>query len=130
MNTEIKPVGVAAPPATYALAVLSPAASKLVHTAGIVPTDPQGNVALDLIDQAHEVWRTIAALLADANMTTTDIVSYTTYVVDGGDLSVVMAARDKALDGHRAASTLVVVPRLARPEWLVEIAVIAASTRA
>ena len=33
---------------------------------------------------------------------------------------------DAALDGHRAASTLVTVPALARPEWKMEISVIAA----
>jgi len=38
----------------------------------------------------------------------------------------VMAARDVALDGHRAASTLVTVPALARPEWRMEIALVAA----
>jgi len=39
---------------------------------------------------------------------------------------VVMAARDRALGGHRAASTLVTVPALARPEWKMEIAIVAA----
>jgi enamine deaminase RidA (YjgF/YER057c/UK114 family) len=38
-----------------------------------------------------------------------------------------MAARDAALDGHRAASTLVIVPALARPEWRVEVSIVAAS---
>lgn len=56
-----------------------------------------------------------------------DIVSVTTYVVHGEDLAAVMAARDRALSGHLAASTLVTVPALARPEWRVEIALIAAS---
>jgi enamine deaminase RidA (YjgF/YER057c/UK114 family) len=63
-------------------------------------------------------------------MTTTDIVSVTTYVVATttlpDDLKIVMAARDRALNGHLAASTLVTVPALARPEWKMEIAVIAA----
>ena len=36
-----------------------------------------------------------------------------------------MAARDAAFGGHVAASTLVTVPALARPEWLVEVAVVA-----
>jgi len=40
----------------------------------------------------------------------------------------VMAARDAALDGHRAASTLVTVPALARPEWRMEVAVVAAGS--
>ena len=58
----------------------------------------------------------------------TDIVSITTYVVAGQELGPVMAARDAAFGGHLAASTLVTVPALARPEWLVEVAVVAAAT--
>ena len=54
------------------------------------------------------------------------IVSVTTYVVPGQNLAAVMAARDRFLDGHLAASTLVIVPELAQPAWRVEIAVVAA----
>ena len=57
----------------------------------------------------------------------------TTYVVNSPNsaeleqnLKSVMAARDAALSGHRAASTLVTVPALAKPEWLMEISVLAA----
>jgi len=46
--------------------------------------------------------------------------------VVGQPLAGVMAARDRVLGEHRAASTLVTVPALARPEWLMEISVIAA----
>jgi enamine deaminase RidA (YjgF/YER057c/UK114 family) len=55
----------------------------------------------------------------------TDVVSITTYVVPGQDLGVVMAERDRALEGRLVASTLVVVPELAQPGWKVEVAVIA-----
>jgi enamine deaminase RidA (YjgF/YER057c/UK114 family) len=66
-------------------------------------------------------------MLRDAQMAPTDVVSVTTYVVVGEDLAQVMAARDDALGGHRVASTLVTVPALARPEWRMEIAVVAAN---
>jgi hypothetical protein len=39
-----------------------------------------------------------------------------------------MTARDHFLLGHLAASTLVTVPALARPQWLMEIAVVAAAS--
>lgn len=126
MNRELKPSGVAAPAANYALGVAAYSPDVLVHTSGIVPTRPDGSVPDDLGEQAATVWSTIAALLADAQLSMSDIVSVTTYVVDGQDLPTVMAARDAAMGGHRAASTLIVVPRLARPEWLMEIAVVAA----
>jgi enamine deaminase RidA (YjgF/YER057c/UK114 family) len=71
------------------------------------------------------VWQNIAAMLADAGMVVSDIVSVTTYVVVGEELTGVMAARDRALAGHVAASTLVTVPALARPEWRMEVSVVA-----
>jgi 2-iminobutanoate/2-iminopropanoate deaminase len=122
----LEPSGVAAPAASYVLGtkVLNP--TVLVHTAGIVGARPDGTVPDSLADQANEIWRTIGLVLNEAGLTLTDIVSYTAFVVDGEDLSVVMAARDNAMQGHRSASTLIVVPRLARPEWRMEITVVAA----
>ena len=73
------------------------------------------------------VWSNLGSILREAKMTAADVVSVTTYVVVGQPLGPVMAARDMALGGHRAASTLVTVPALARAEWLMEIALVAAS---
>jgi enamine deaminase RidA (YjgF/YER057c/UK114 family) len=125
MHRELAPEGLAPPAANYAHAVLSEGSSRWLHTSGVVPTRPDGSVPPELADQAGVVWATIGALLDEAQMEESDVVSVTTYVVEGHDLSEVMAARDRALGGRRAASTLVVVPSLARPEWLLEIAVIA-----
>ncbi|MEO0494005.1 MAG: RidA family protein [Actinomycetota bacterium] len=124
-NHVIDPDGIAPPAAAYAHAVVSDAPARMLHTSGVVPTRPDGTVATDIADQAREVWRTIGALLDDAGLAPTDIVSVTTYVVPGQDLGAVMAARDAVLDGHLAASTLVVVAELARREWLMEVAVVA-----
>ncbi|MFP5330765.1 MAG: RidA family protein [Acidimicrobiia bacterium] len=126
MNHPIRPGDVAAPAAAYELAMMSPAGSRLLHSAGIVGARPDGSVPPDVGDQATEVWRTIRRLLDEAGFTAADIVSYTTYVVAGEELAPVMAARDTALLPHTAASTLVTVPALARPEWKVEVAVVAA----
>ena len=102
----------------------SPARS--LHTSGVVPTAPDGSVPAGLGEQATQVWSNIGAILDEAGMTATDIVSVTTYAVVGEPLAPVMAARDAFMAGHKAASTLVTVPALARPEWRVEIAVVAA----
>ncbi len=124
---EIRPADIAAPAANYAHAVLTESASRWLHTSGVVPVAPDGSTPDALADQAALVWTNIAAMLRDADMGPTDIVSVTTYVVAGEDLAEVMAARDAALGGHRAASTLVTVPALARPEWRMEVAVVATS---
>ena len=106
--------------------MLSVGAERLLHTSGVVPIAPDGQVPEGLAEQAEVVWANLGAILAEAGMTTDDVVSMTTYVVQGEELGPVMAVRDRVLGGHLAASTLVVVPSLARPEWRVEIALVAA----
>ncbi len=123
---RLEPTGVAAPAASFALGTRVTHPQVLIHTAGIVGTAPDGTVPDDLAQQARHIWNTIGEVLAEGGLGLGDIVSYTSYVVDGQDLSVVMAARDAALAGHRSASTLIVVPRLARPEWRMEISAVAA----
>jgi len=125
VNRAVTPSTIAPPAARYAHAVVSEGGGRLLHTSGVVPTAPDGTVPADLGDQAAVVWSNIAAILAAAEMTVTDIVSVTTYVVVGSELGPVMAARDAAFGDHVAASTLVTVPALARPEWLMEVAIVA-----
>lgn len=126
MNAEIRPSTIAPPAANYALAVVTEGAARWLHTAGIVPVAPDGTIPDDVGSQARVVWANIAALLDEAGMAVEDIVSVTTYAVVGEPLEPVMAARDEFMGGHRAASTLVTVPALARPEWRVEVAIVAA----
>ena len=126
MNQPILPPTIAPPAARYAHAVLVEQPTRWLHTSGVVPIAPDGSVPADLGEQATVVWANISAMLDDADMSASDIVSITTYVVVGEPLAPVMAARDKVLDGHLAASTLVTVPALARPEWRMEIAIGAA----
>jgi 2-iminobutanoate/2-iminopropanoate deaminase len=126
MNTPINPTTIGAPAASYSLGVRTTAGSEFLHTSGIVATAADGSIPEELDEQAAAIWFSLGEIVASAGFTLNDVVSYTTYVVDGNDLAVVMAARDAALKGHKAASTLIVVPRLARPEWRMEISLVAA----
>ncbi len=129
VHRELTPSTVGRPSANYALATLSEGAGRWLHTSGIGPVRPDGTVPDDLTDQAETVWATLLALLDEAGLAVGDIVSVTTYAVQGedlsGDLGVIMSARDRALGGHRCASILVPVPALATPSWRMEIAVVA-----
>jgi enamine deaminase RidA (YjgF/YER057c/UK114 family) len=131
VNRVIAPSTIAATAARYAHAVVSTAPTKILHSSGIVPISIDGSVPETLAEQAAVVWSNLLAILSEAQMSVDDIVSITTYVVHREgleqDLGVVMAARDRALDGHLAASTLVTVPALARDAWLMEIALVAVS---
>ena len=127
MQRPVMPESIAPPAAQYAHAVLTEGAGRWLHTSGVVPVAPDGHVPDGIAAQADVVWANLAAILAEAGMGPADVVSVTTYVVvsatDG--LGQAMAARDAFLGGRRVASTLVTVPTLAQPGWLIEIALIA-----
>jgi 2-iminobutanoate/2-iminopropanoate deaminase len=130
MHQPIMPPELPAPPARYAHAMLVTNPSRWLHTAGVVAIDRDGSVPPTVGGQARVIWQNIAAMLAAAGMTAEDIVSVTTYVVAsamGSGLGEAMAGRDAFMAGRIAASTLVTVPALVRPEWLIEIAVVAAN---
>lgn len=129
--SEIQPDHMAPPAANYAHAVLVDKADRFVFTSGVVPTMPDGTVPPTMEGQARVVWANLLEILRTGGMTVSDIVSITTYVVASetlrDDLSAVMGVRDEVMGAHRAASTLVTVPALVRPEWLMEISLVAAS---
>ena len=129
MPTEISPPSIAPPAANYAHAMVSDGATRWLHTSGVLPIAPDGSVPDAIADQATVVWTNIRAILDESAFQPDDIVSVTTYVVHSpglaDELPAVMKARDTALGGHRAASTLLTVPALARPEWKMEIVVVA-----
>jgi len=128
MNRIVSPSTIAPPAANYAHAIVSTRATTWLHTSGIVPTRPDGTVPAAIETQAEVVWANLLAIVAEAGMDAGDVVSVTTYVVstEVPMLAKVMAARDVALGGRQVASTLVTVPALARPEWKMEIALVAA----
>ncbi|MEY3805520.1 MAG: hypothetical protein RIR69_332 [Actinomycetota bacterium] len=129
--SEIRPAHMASPAAKYAHAVKVEGAQSLVFTSGVVPTMPDGTVPASIEGQARVVWANLLEILRSVGLSVTHIASVTTYVVASpqlaDDLARVMAVRDEVMAGHLAASTLVTVPALARPEWLMEISLVAAS---
>lgn len=127
-SRAINPASISPPAANYAHAryVAGGPTTQWLFTSGVVPIAPDGSVPTGIVDQAEVIWSNISAMLEEANMAAANVVSVTTYVMPGHELGPLMAIRDQALDGHLAASTLVVVPELAQPEWRMEIAIIAA----
>lgn len=129
-TSEVRPEHLAPPAAKYAHAVRIDGPATMVFTSGVVPTMPDGTVPSSLEGQARCVWANLIEILRSADMGIADVVSITTYVVAretlSADLASVMAVRDEVMGDHRAASTLVTVPALARPEWSMEIALVAA----
>ena len=65
-------------------------------------------------------------ILEDAGMAKTNIVKVTVFITDTDLVSTYRVVRDRQLEGHLTASTLLVVSALAHSEWLVEIEAVAA----
>ena len=87
MNTPINPPGLGPAAANYSLGMLIPAGSRIIHTAGIIPTRADGTVPSDIAEQADVIWTAIKAILEAGSMTVQDVVAVTTYVVLGNDLA-------------------------------------------
>lgn len=119
-----------APAARYAHGMKVSNPTDMIFTSGVVPTMPDGTVPPTVEGQARVVWANLFEILRAGGMGISDVVSITTYVVASDslrdDLATVMAVRDEVMGDHRAASTLVTVPALARAEWLMEISLVAA----
>ncbi len=110
----------------YSQALEVPPGARLLFTAGQVGTRLDGTTAEGFAAQADQVWANIMALLAEAGMGVEEIVKITGYIVGEKNFPAYAAARKKALGGVRPASTAIIVPALAIPEWLVEIEAVAA----
>ena len=97
-----------------------------LFTAGQVGVAPDGNTLDSIEDQVAQTWSNILALLNEGGMGIDDVVKITGYIVGKENFLAYAAGRKKVLGEARPASTAIIVPALAMPEWLVEIEVIAA----
>lgn len=79
----------------------------------------------DIVEQTHGVFATLAALLEAHGATLADIINIRTFLTDMDDLPGYAAVRRTYLTGTPPTSTTVSVPRLFRPEALIEVEVVA-----
>jgi enamine deaminase RidA (YjgF/YER057c/UK114 family) len=121
------PKTIAPPAAMYSHSVEIPPGARLLYTAGQVGLRPDGSVPEGFEAQHDQIWQNTLAILADAGMGPENIVRLNVYSTDPDGLKILKAHREKYLKpGHTPASTWVVVSRLARPEWVVEMETVAA----
>lgn len=126
MLTRRNPPTITPPLGAYAHAVEISANARWLHVSGQVGVRPDGSVPPDTQGQLEAAWDNIVAILADAGMGVEDVVKVTTYIVREEDFAVHPAVRKKYLQSNDAAATAVAVSALAKPQFLVEIEVIAA----
>jgi enamine deaminase RidA (YjgF/YER057c/UK114 family) len=126
MANTIHDIGIASQIGTYRDAVEVPANARWLSTAGTPGLAPDGRLAPDITGQAEAAWGHIVALLEKADMTIADVVKVTQYLVRAEDIPAYAKVRARFLGAARPASTLLVVPALVRPDFLLEVEVSAA----
>jgi enamine deaminase RidA (YjgF/YER057c/UK114 family) len=85
------------------------------------------NVPESAGEQAELCFRNIAAILSEAGMTLRDVIRINGYVTDRAYMLPYMQVRDRLVADPPPASTLVIVSGFSRPEFKVEVEVIAAA---
>jgi enamine deaminase RidA (YjgF/YER057c/UK114 family) len=123
----LTPKTIKPPFARYSHGVEIPAGKRLVLCSGQVAIKPDDSIPEDPAAQAELCFSNIAAILGEAGLSLSDVVRINAYVTDRTYLRAYMDVRDRLFSDPAPASTLMIVTGFARPEFKVEIEVIAAA---
>lgn len=120
--------GVRKPFARYSHAVLVEAGAELLFCSGQLGISPEDIIPADVGTQTTRCFQAIRTILQECNMRIEHIVRINAYVTRREDLPAYMQARDQFIAEltEPPASTLMIVSGFTRPEFLVEVEVIAA----
>jgi|SRR5687768_12417333 len=107
--------------------IVSARGGRTVYIAGQVALDAQGRVVGvgDLAAQTRQVFANLDVALKAAGASFANVVKANYYMREAAQVAVVRDIRSKFFTKELPASTLVEVPRLANPDFLIEIEVIA-----
>lgn len=121
------PPTIAPPVGAYSHGVEIPPNARWLHVSGQVGIAPDGTLGKGAAEQSQIVWDNIQAILADAGMGIENLVKVTAFLTDPDDLPAYGAVRSAVLGDARPCSTLIFVPALVKPDWKVEVEVVAAA---
>jgi enamine deaminase RidA (YjgF/YER057c/UK114 family) len=121
---RIAPDGVYKPFRNIYSQVVKATGGTIVHVAGTVANDESGVPVGkgDMAAQAEMTWENIGKSLAAAGATPQDVIKINTYVTDvAAYIEHGIPVLEKFFGDKRPVSTLVEVPRLVNPDWMVEV---------
>jgi enamine deaminase RidA (YjgF/YER057c/UK114 family) len=126
MHKPLNPSSIRPPFARYSHGVEVPAGKRLVAVSGQLGVRADDTVPDGVAEQAELCFANIAAILGEAGLTLADIVRINAYVTDRVHMRGYMEVRDRVVADPPPASTLMIVGGFTRPEFKVEVEVIAA----
>jgi 2-iminobutanoate/2-iminopropanoate deaminase len=114
-------------PATYAQGIKVTGAQTILFLSGQVAYTADGSAAHrgDFKGQARGAYEAIEALVKSQGGTMANVIKITTYVTDMRYRMDLAPIREEFFGKKGPASTLVEIPSLAHPDWMVEIEAIA-----
>ncbi|HKN08642.1 MAG TPA: RidA family protein [Pseudomonadota bacterium] len=124
---HITPPGIRPPFARYSYGVEIPPGYRILVCSGQLGISAADQVPPTIEEQTHLCFRNIGAVLDAASFALSDLVRINAFVVSREHLKGYMSVRDLYIADPPPASTLMIVSGFARPEFLVEVEVIAAA---
>jgi enamine deaminase RidA (YjgF/YER057c/UK114 family) len=124
---HITPRGIRPPFARYSYGVEIPAGHRILVCSGQLGISPDDKVPESVEEQTHLCFRNIEAVLKDAGLSFADVVRINSFVSGREHLKGYMAVRDRYISDPPPASTLMIVSGFSRPEFLVEVEILAAA---
>jgi enamine deaminase RidA (YjgF/YER057c/UK114 family) len=126
MPRSINPPSIPPPLARYSHGILVPPGAELLVTSGQLGIGPGDQVPNDVEAQCVLCFENIKAIVTAAGMSFADVIRFNAFVTDRAFFPIYGAVRSRYVEGDAFASTLVIVSGFTRPEFKVEVEIIAA----
>lgn len=127
MRVGLTPEAMPAPFGYYSHGVEVANVSRLVFCSGQLGLDADGIIPNDVSEQTKICFANVAHILKAARLNLDNVVRINAFVTDRAYIPAYMAVRDTLFSNPPPASTLVIVLGFTRPEFKVEVEVIAAA---
>ena len=128
MPHSIRDIGVSRQIGKYSDAIEVRPNVRWLFTSGTPGLEANGGLQDDITSQSEVAWKHILRMLEQAEMALADVVKVTQYLTRAEDIAAYAKVRSAFLGNAAPASMLLVVPQLVRPEFFVEIEIIAAKS--
>jgi 2-iminobutanoate/2-iminopropanoate deaminase len=130
MHKPLSPTTIHPPFSVYSNGVEVPEGQRLVFCSGQLGITRDGQIPATAGEQAALAFDNIAAILAEAGLGLEHVVRINAFVTGREHLKPYMEVRNSRFSHPLQASTLMIVSGFARPEFFVEIEVVAAGPAA
>lgn len=127
MKKPISPAHIAPPASAYHHGLLTTPVNRLLTLSGQLGEAPDGTCLEGIEAQSQQAWDNVLAILAEAKMDVSNVVKVTSYIVGEENITGYVDVHKEVVGDLTPPWTLIVVPALGRPEYLVEVDVTAAN---